>query len=74
MTRDYKDLCIEDLSDAVAAQKEAVRQLIDLVADLALENVRLRHLWEREHLARLHADAHIRRLYERLGQQRRTAA
>jgi hypothetical protein len=46
------------------AQREAVRQLVDLVADLAFENVTLRTLYERELVSRLHGDRTIARLQE----------
>jgi hypothetical protein len=46
---DYKDLVIEITTDREADYREANRQLIDLVADLAYENYLLRTLIGRAH-------------------------
>jgi hypothetical protein len=62
-TADYRDLVIPDLADDNAALREANRQLIDLVADLAYENSILRILLEREQFSRVHGDVTIARLY-----------
>lgn len=59
------DMVIEALADSEADLREANRQLIDLVADLAFDNAVLRELYERELIGRIHGDAIIRRLRER---------
>lgn len=65
-----EDLVIADLTDENADLREANRQLVDLVADLAFENTRHRLLWELEYVSRLHGDAQIARLQRQLREQR----
>jgi hypothetical protein len=54
-THDYRDLVIRELADSEAA-------LIELTASLFMENVKLRELYHRELLGRIHAEARIARL------------
>jgi len=60
------DLTIEALANDVATLREANRQLIDLVADLAYDNGILNICYERELLSRLHGDKTIRILQRKL--------
>lgn len=55
-------MVIEDLADENALLREANLQLVDLVADLALENVTLRLLYDRECRSRIYGDGVIARL------------
>jgi len=71
MTSD--DLVIEMLADENADLREAVRQLIDLIGDLAFENATLRILYKRELFSRIQGDIRIACL-ERLRDQQRPAA
>lgn len=43
MSSNYRELVIADLADSEAALRDVNRQLIELVADLTLENIRLRY-------------------------------
>jgi hypothetical protein len=63
------DLVIRDLADGEAAALEANRQLIDLAADLTLEIVTWRTMYEREIVARVHGDRTIERLQRQLHQR-----
>ena len=63
-------LTIEGFAQSDADLREAKRQLIDLVADLAFENSILRILYEREQVCRIHGDATIERLQRLLERQR----
>ena len=67
---DHRDLVITELAASEADLREANRQLIELVADLAFENATLRTVYERELVCRIHADGTIRRLQRLLHQQR----
>lgn len=64
------DRVIEMLAESEAHVREANRQLVDLVADLAYENAMLRLVYERECLSRIHGDATIVRLQNLLHRQR----
>jgi hypothetical protein len=64
------ELVIAMLSDDTAALLDANRRLVDLVADLAVENAQLRRVCERELLSRIHGDATI----ERYQRQRKSRA
>jgi hypothetical protein len=59
------DLVIRDLADTERDLRVANRQLVDLVADLAYENVQLRIIAERELGDRLHGDIRIALLTRR---------
>ena len=63
---EYRDLALSDLADENAALRELRDQLIDLLADLTLENVRFRLLYDREFLSRFHGDVTIQRLRRHL--------
>ena len=43
MSADYRDLVIEELADSEGALRAVNAQLLDLIADLTLENLHLRH-------------------------------
>ena len=60
------DLVIEELADREAELREANRQLVDLVADLAWENAVLRTVWEKEAVSRIYGDGRIALLTRRL--------
>lgn len=64
------DLVIDALAESEADLKEANRQLVDLVADLSLENATLRMLYERERISRLYGDALIARLHRQRRERR----
>jgi hypothetical protein len=62
VTRDYPDYVIEYLADSEDALREENQRLLDLIADLTLENIQLRICWEHELVSRIHGDATIARL------------
>ncbi len=70
MKPDYRDRVIQTFADDEAALREANRQLVDLVADLAFDNAMLQVLYERELIARIHGDATIARLHRLLHRQK----
>ena len=69
--RDYRDFVIATLADAEAALRDENRGLLDLIADLVVENATLRICCEHELVSRIHGDATIRRLrcWQRRGRQ-----
>jgi hypothetical protein len=62
MIVDYRDLVIADLADSEAALREQIAALVDVVADLAFENVVLRCLFERELVERIHTKGALERV------------
>lgn len=65
----YHDLVITDLAAAEASLRAQFTDLIDLVADLAFENYRLRRAFEHELLERIYGDAALARIRRRAGVQ-----
>ena len=63
---DYRELVIADLADENAVLREVNGSLVDLIADVTLENVRLRVLYDCEFLSRFHGDIVIARLRRQL--------
>jgi hypothetical protein len=65
VSRDYKDLVIEQLADDEAA-------LVDFLVDLVLDNLRLWKVLGYEYRSRIHGDAAIAHLKKRLYEACRT--
>jgi hypothetical protein len=74
VSRDYRDLVIEELADAEAALRSQITTLVDTVADLAFENFVLRRMYERELVERIHGDAALARTRRTLREQRHQEA
>ena len=66
MSLDYKDAAIDILAGSEAELREANRQLVDLVADLAYENAVLRFVCQQELVSRIHGDGTIARLQRKI--------
>ena len=59
---DTSDIVIETILEEDQSLREANRQLVDLVADLAFENAQLRILHQHEFVSRMWGDKQIERL------------